>query len=92
LAADNGIGLGRTQQDHQKVSEISAGLVKILYEPHEILDLGGQLLDSSDKEILISVSSANTFLRQSKLGILNKLFDILDNKKQGAAKYEYSHL
>ncbi len=80
LAADNGIGLGRTHQDHQKVSEIS-GLVKILYEPHEILDLGGQLLDSSDEEILISVSSANTFLRQSKLGILKKLFDILDSKK-----------
>lgn len=86
MTADNGIGLKRTQQDHQEVPEISAGLVKILYEPHEILALGGQLLGSSAKEILISISSANTFLRQSKLGILNKLFDILDSKKTKGGK------
>ena len=45
--------------------------------------LGGQMLDSSSKEILITVSSANTFLRQSKSGILHKLFNMLDNGKTG---------
>ena len=80
MATDNRIGSGRIQQDHQKVSERS-GLVRILNEPHEILELGSLLLDSSDNEILISVSSANTFLRQAKLGILNRLFEVLDSRK-----------
>jgi signal transduction histidine kinase len=39
------------------------------------------MLDSSEKEILISVSSANTFLRQSKSGLLKSLFSILTRKK-----------
>jgi hypothetical protein len=58
-----------------------SGLINTLHDPHEILHLGNQLIDSSDKEILIAVSSANTFLRQSKSGILNKLFSILDDGK-----------
>jgi signal transduction histidine kinase len=41
------------------------------------------MLDSSSKEILITVSSANTFLRQSKSGILHKLFNMLDKGKTG---------
>jgi hypothetical protein len=59
----------------------SSSLIKILHEPREILHLGGQMLDSSEKEILISVSSANTFLRQSKSGLLKSLFSILTRKK-----------
>lgn len=75
MTADNGIDLGKRQHEyHQEVSEISDS-IKILHEPHHILGLGGQLLVSADKEILISVSSANTFLRQSKSGILKRLFD-----------------
>ena len=59
----------------------SSSLIKILHEPREILHLGDQMLDSSDKEILISVSSANTFLRQSKSGLLKSLFSILTRRK-----------
>jgi K+-sensing histidine kinase KdpD len=55
--------------------------IEIMYEPVEILHLAGQMLDSSDKEILISLSSANTLLRQSKSGLLNSLFSILSSKK-----------
>ena len=83
MTADRGSGFGQTQfNNYQGVSEVS-GLIKILQDPHEILQLGGQMLDSSSKEILITVSSANTFLRQSKSGILRKLFNILDNGKTG---------
>jgi two-component system sensor histidine kinase VicK len=83
LTADKGFEFGQIQfNNYQKVSEVS-GLIKILKDPHEILQLGGQMLDSSGKEILITVSSANTFLRQSKSGILHKLFNMLDNGKTG---------
>lgn len=83
MTADRGSGLGQTEfNNYQRVSEVS-GLIKILLDPHEILQLGGQMLDSSSEEILITVSSANTFLRQSKSGILHKLFNLLDNGKTG---------
>ncbi|MGB7960993.1 MAG: HAMP domain-containing sensor histidine kinase [Nitrososphaeraceae archaeon] len=70
----------RRISSNREVSD-SSSLIKILHEPREILHLGGQMLDSSEKEILISVSSANTFLRQSKSGLLKSLFSILTRKK-----------
>ncbi len=83
MTSDEDSGLGQTRSNnYQKVTEVS-GLIKILKDPGEILQLGGQMLDSSSKEILITVSSANTFLRQSKSGILHKLVDMLDNGKTG---------
>ena len=83
MTSGEGSGLGEIRSiNYQKVTELS-GLIKILQDPHEILQLGGQMLDSSSKEILITVSSANTFLRQSKSGILQKLFYMLDNGKTG---------
>jgi signal transduction histidine kinase len=81
LTADKSFEYGQAQfNNYQRVSKES-GLIKISQDPHEILQLGGQMLDSSSKEILITVSSANTFLRQSKSGILHKLFNMLDNRK-----------